>query len=35
MAKKFNVIIPAAYKDFEFLQKTIKYVSMNINTALN
>lgn len=30
MAKKFNVIIPAAYKDFEFLQKTIKYVSMNI-----
>lgn len=30
MAKKFNVIIPAAYKDFEFLQKTIKYVSLNI-----
>lgn len=26
----FNVIIPAAYKDFEFLQKTIKYVSLNI-----
>lgn len=30
MAKKFNIIIPAAYKDFEFLKKTIKYVSMNI-----
>lgn len=30
MEEKFNVIIPVAYKDFAFLQKTIKYVAMNI-----
>ena len=30
MKEKFNVIIPAAYKDFAFLQKTINYVAMNI-----
>lgn len=30
MEEKFNVIIPVAYKDFVFLQKTIKYVAMNI-----
>lgn len=30
MKEKINVIIPVAYKDFAFLQKTIKYVAMNI-----
>ena len=30
MEEKFNVIIPAAYKDFVFLQKTISYVAKNI-----
>lgn len=30
MEEKFNVIIPAAYKDFAFLQKTISYVAKNI-----
>lgn len=31
MKAKFNLIIPAAYKDFQFLQKTIRYVAENIN----
>lgn len=31
MREQFNVIIPAAYKDFHFLKKTIFYVAKNIN----
>lgn len=31
MDVKFNIIIPAAYKDFRFLTKTICYVAENIN----
>lgn len=31
MEVEFNVIIPAAYKDFQFLSKTIRYVEDNIN----
>ena len=27
MAEQFNVIIPVAYKDFQFLKKTIRYVA--------
>lgn len=30
MEEQFNVIIPVAYKDFQFLKKTIRYVVENI-----
>lgn len=30
MEHQINVIIPAAYKDYRFLKKTIKYVELNI-----
>ena len=30
MEEHFNVIIPVAYKDFQFLKKTIRYVVENI-----